>query len=95
MAAVLILAAATIGTKNPNAPLDTVQQIADTLTPFLGSFWGKIIFALGMLGASGVATLVVSLTAAWGLGEVTGYKHSLEHRPLKRRGSTASTWLAC
>ena len=83
MAAILILAATTIGAKNPNAPLDTVQQIADALTPFLGSFWGKVIFALGMLGAAGVATIVVSLTAAWGLGEVTGYKHSLEHRPLE------------
>jgi Mn2+/Fe2+ NRAMP family transporter len=83
MAAILILAATTIGAKNSNAPLDTVQQIADALTPFLGSFWGKVIFALGMLGAAGVATIVVSLTAAWGLGEVTGYKHSLEHHPLE------------
>ena len=83
MAAILILAATTIGTKNPNAPLDTVQHIAGALTPFLGSFWGKVIFALGMLGAAGVATIVVSLTAAWGLGEVTGYKHSLECRPLE------------
>jgi len=39
------------------------------------------MFAMGMLGASLVAAIVVSLTAAWGLGEVTGYKHSLEHHP--------------
>ena len=83
MAAILILAATTIGVKNPNAPLNTVQQIADALSPVLGSFWGKAVFALGMLGAAGVATIVVSLTAAWGLGEVTGYKHSLEHHPLE------------
>jgi len=81
MAAILILAAATLGAKNSNARLDTVQQIADALVPFLGSFWGKIIFALGMLGAAWVATIVVSLTAAWGLGEVTGYKRSLAMRP--------------
>lgn len=28
-----------------------------------------------------MATVVVCLTAAWGLGEVAGYKRSLEHRP--------------
>lgn len=83
MAAILILTATTIGTKDPNAPLETVQQIAGTLTPFLGSFWGKVIFALGMLGAALVATIVVSLTAAWGLGEVIGYKRSLAHRPFE------------
>jgi Mn2+/Fe2+ NRAMP family transporter len=83
MVAILVLAATTIGAKNPNAPLDTVQQIADALIPFLGSFWGKMIFALGMLGAACVATIVVSLTAAWGLGEVTGYKRSLAHHPFE------------
>src|SRR5208282_301432 len=83
MAAILILAATTIGAKNPNASLNTVQQIADALIPFLGSFWGKVLFAMGMLGAALVATIVVSLTAAWGLGEVTGYKHSLAHHPFE------------
>ena len=83
MVAVLILAASTIGMKNSHAPLGTVQEIAGALIPFLGSFWGKIIFALGMLGAAWVATIVVSLTAAWGLGEVTGYKRSLAHHPFE------------
>ncbi|HEV2328907.1 MAG TPA: divalent metal cation transporter [Verrucomicrobiae bacterium] len=89
MAAILILAATTIGAKNPNARLDTVQQIADALVPFLGGFWGKVIFALGMLGAAWVATIVVSLTAAWGLGEVTGYKRSLALRPFN------APWFYC
>ena len=83
MVSILVLAATTIGAKNPNTPLDTVQQIADALIPFLGSFWGKLIFAMGMLGAASVATIVVSLTAAWGLGEVTGYKRSLAHHPFE------------
>lgn len=83
MTAILILTATTIGAKNANAPLDTVQQIAGALIPFLGSFWGKIVFVLGMLGAALVATLVVSLTAAWGLGEVAGYKRSLAHHPFE------------
>lgn len=79
MAAVLVATAATIGRVNPNAPLNTVQQISDALTPFLGTGVGRVVFALGMSGAALVATIVVSLTAAWGVGEVTGYKRSLEH----------------
>lgn len=80
MISVIMATAATIGKTNPGAPLNTVHQISDALTPFLGYDVGRILFALGMLGASMVAAIVVSLTAAWGLGEVTGYKCSLEHR---------------
>ena len=81
MAAVLIATAATIGKKNPGAALDTVHQISNALIPFLGNTAGKIFFAIGMTGAALIAAIVVSLTAAWALGEVTGYKHSLEHHP--------------
>jgi Mn2+/Fe2+ NRAMP family transporter len=81
MAAVLISTAATLGKKNPGATLNTVHQISDALIPFLGSVAGKILFAIGMTGAALIAAIVVSLTAAWALGEVTGFKHSLEHRP--------------
>jgi len=81
MSAVLVVTAATIGRSAPNTPLDTVQQIADALTPFLGQDTGRILFALGMSGAAAVATIVVSLTAARGVGEVMGFKHSLEHHP--------------
>ncbi len=81
MASVLIATAATIGKKNPGAPLDTVHQISNALTPFLGEIAGKILFAIGMTGAALIAAIVVSLTAAWTLGEITGYKHSLEHHP--------------
>ncbi|MCP3679972.1 MAG: divalent metal cation transporter [Gammaproteobacteria bacterium] len=81
MASVLMAVAATVGTTHPNTPLDTVQQISHALTPFLGENVGRILFAIGMIGASLAAAIVVSLTAAWALGEVTGYKHSLEHHP--------------
>lgn len=81
MAAVLMSTAATIGKKNPGVALDTVHQISDALIPFLGDTAGKIFFAIGMTGAALIAAIVVSLTAAWALGEVTGYKHSLEHHP--------------
>ncbi|MDE2089871.1 MAG: divalent metal cation transporter [Gammaproteobacteria bacterium] len=81
MAAVLIATAATLGRQNPHAPLDTVQQIAQALTPFVGEHTGKMLFALGMTGAALVSIIVVSLTAAHGVGELRGFKHSLNHAP--------------
>lgn len=81
MAAVLMAAAATIGTTNPDAPLDTVQQISNTLVPFLGRDIGRAVFAAGMMGAAMVAAIVVALTAAWGVGEVAGYRRSLADHP--------------
>ena len=81
MAAVLVAVAATIGKKDPRAALSTVHQISHALIPFLGDTAGKILFAIGMTGAALIAAIVVSLTAAWTLGEVTGFKRSLEHHP--------------
>jgi Mn2+/Fe2+ NRAMP family transporter len=81
MIAVLVTTAATIGKTNPGAPLNTVHQISDALTPSLGVTAGRILFALGMSGAALVATIVVSLTAAWGLGEILGFRRSLQDHP--------------
>jgi Mn2+/Fe2+ NRAMP family transporter len=44
---------------------------------------GNLVFGLGVLGAGMVAAIVVSLAFAWGLGEVTGYRRSLEMHPLE------------
>ncbi|THD10804.1 NRAMP family divalent metal transporter [Metallibacterium scheffleri] len=83
MAAVLMAAAATLASAHSNAALNSVGQIAGALTPMLGHALGHTLFGLGMLGAAMVAAIVVALAAAWGFGEVTGYKHSLEHHPLE------------
>ncbi len=85
MAAVLISCAATIGARNPNATLNTVGDMSQALTPFMGDFTGKLVFSLGVLGAGMVAAIVTSLALAWGLGEVSGYKRSLELRPFQAR----------
>ncbi|HVY13818.1 MAG TPA: divalent metal cation transporter [Rhodopila sp.] len=85
MAAVLIACAATIGLRKPDASLETVGDMAQALTPFLGQTMGNLVFGLGVLGAGMVAAIVVSLAFAWGLGEVTGYRHSLEFHPLRAR----------
>jgi Mn2+/Fe2+ NRAMP family transporter len=81
MASVLIAVAATIGQKGAGASLDDVPQISNALTPFLGDAVGRIVFAFGISGAALVATIVVCLTAAWGLGEVAGYRRSLSDHP--------------
>lgn len=83
MVAVLIACAATIGHGKPDASLETVGDMAQALTPFLGTTMGNLVFGLGVLGAGMVAAIVVSLAFAWGLGEVTGYRRSLELHPLE------------
>ncbi len=85
MATVLIACAATIGHKNPGASSASVGDMAQALTPFLGNTMGNLVFGLGVLGAGMVAAIVVSLAFAWGLGEVTGYRRSLELHPLEAR----------
>jgi Mn2+/Fe2+ NRAMP family transporter len=85
MAAVLIACAATIGHGNPRASLSSVGDMSQALTPFLGTAVGNLVFGVGVLGAGMVAAIVCSLAFAWGLGEVSGYRRSLEYRPLEAR----------
>ena len=47
----------------------------------MGPEAGRLFFGKGILGAALAAIIVTSLAAAWGIGELTGYKHSLESRP--------------
>lgn len=77
MASVLIASAKGAHLKE----LDNVGQISGALQVSLGEFSGKVLFSLGMIGASLVAAIVVCLTAAWGLGEVLGYRRSLQDHP--------------
>jgi Mn2+/Fe2+ NRAMP family transporter len=81
MISLLVITAATIGKTNPNTPLDTIGEISEAIIPYVGKTPGRILFALGMAGAALVATIVVSLTAAWGVGEVMGFRRSLEDHP--------------
>jgi NRAMP (natural resistance-associated macrophage protein)-like metal ion transporter len=86
MAAVLIAAAAIIGKGYAHANeagLNSIGDITKMLVPALGPSVGRVVFGLGTIGAAMVAAIVVSLASAWGFGEVTGYRHSLEHHPLE------------
>jgi Mn2+/Fe2+ NRAMP family transporter len=85
MAAVLVAAAATLARHGAKAHLQTVGDLSAALTAYLGVGVGRLVFGLGIVGAGLVAAIVSSLALAWGLGEVTGYRHSLEHHPLEAR----------
>ena len=83
MAAVLIACAATLGAHGAAPSLTTVGGMSESLTPFLGGVAGQLVFSVGVLGAGLVAAIVASLALAWGIGEVAGYRRSLEYRPLQ------------
>lgn len=81
MASVLIAIAATMHQQGAGTSLETVQEISTVLVSSLGTTAGKLFFAFGISGAALVAAIVVSLTAAWGLGELLGFKRSLQDHP--------------
>jgi Mn2+/Fe2+ NRAMP family transporter len=79
--AVLVAAAAMLAAGGTPASLASVGQIANAFSPVLGEGVGRLVFSIGVLGASLVAAIVASLALAWGIGEVAGYRRSLEYRP--------------
>ena len=79
--AVLIAAAAAFAYGAAPASLSSVGEISAALTPALGAVAGKVVFSAGVLGASLVAAIVASLALAWGVGEIAGYKRTLELHP--------------
>jgi len=103
--AVLVAAAAAFATGSTPASLSSVGEISAALTPVLGEGAGHVIFSAGVLGACLVAAIVCSLALAWGVGEVAGYRRSLEDHPFEARwfygayvlcvvGSAALVWSA-
>ena len=78
MVAVLVAGAAALSHSSSTMPLGTVEQIADALTPVLGETAGRLAFGLGVAGAAIVATIVVTLTAARTVGELLGFRHTLD-----------------
>ena len=102
--AVMVAAAATLYAGGASAGLSSVGEISKALTPLLGETVGRLVFSAGVLGASLVAAIVCSLALAWGVGEVAGYRRSLENHPFEAKwfygvyaacvvGSAAVVWL--
>jgi Mn2+/Fe2+ NRAMP family transporter len=103
--AVLVAAAAAFASGGASSSVTSVGEISGALTPVLGEGAGRIVFSAGVLGASLVAAIVSSLALAWGVGEVAGYRRSLEYRPFDAGwfygvyaacvlGSGAAVWFA-
>ncbi|HEY1610741.1 MAG TPA: divalent metal cation transporter, partial [Paraburkholderia sp.] len=104
-AAVLVAAAATLSANGAPRSLNSIGEIADALGAEVGPLAGRLLFGIGVLGAAMVAAIVSSLALAWGLGEVLGYRASLEDRPTRApwfygvygisvAGSAYAVWLA-
>jgi Mn2+/Fe2+ NRAMP family transporter len=83
--AVLVAAAATLASNGVSANLSGVGEISNAFSPLLGESAGRLVFSVGVLGASMVAAIVSSLALTWGVGEVSGYRRSLEYRPFKAK----------
>ena len=83
--AVLIAAAAALGSRGGAAGLDSVGEISAALSPLLGERVGRVVFSAGVLGASMVAAIVCSLALAWGVGEVAGTRRSRAFRPFEAK----------
>ena len=79
--AVLVAAAASLSSQGAAAGLRNVGEIAAAFFGVAGEQAGRMIFGVGVLGASLVAAIVCSLALAWGLSEVTGHRGSLQTRP--------------
>jgi Mn2+/Fe2+ NRAMP family transporter len=82
-ASVLFVAATTFGGNYHQTSLDSVDQISEALIPHLGATVGRLVFSLGVLGASMVAAIVCSLALAWALGEAAGYRRTPDAQPFR------------
>jgi Mn2+/Fe2+ NRAMP family transporter len=80
-ASVLFVAATAFGAGDAGASLGSVGQISEALIPHLGVTAGRLVFSLGVLGASIVAAIVCSLALAWALSEAAGHRRSAEIQP--------------
>lgn len=80
MASVLITVAAATAAGGTPRSLRSVGDIAAIIAPITGTRQAELLLGLSVIGAAMVAAIVVSLAAAWGVGEVTGYRRSLDHR---------------
>ena len=84
MAAVVIAAAAARESAPVGAIPANVAELPEGLARLAmgGSGW---LIALGLMGSGLLALVVVSLSAAWGVGELMGWPHSLNLNPNQAR----------
>ncbi len=72
--AVLVAAAATLYAGDRQVSLDSIGQVGDALSAAMGPEAGRLIYSLGVLGASFAAAIVASLALSWGVAEIFGLR---------------------
>jgi Mn2+/Fe2+ NRAMP family transporter len=83
MAAVLVTAAATLHARG--RPLTGLGDLATAVSPVFGATTARIVVSAGVVGASLVAAIVVSLALAWAVAECSGARRSLADPPIRAR----------
>jgi Mn2+/Fe2+ NRAMP family transporter len=78
---IAVLVATATAVHGGQGSLKTVGQLAAAFTGLLGGTTGRLVLALGLSGAALLASVVVSLAAAWAVAEVAGRERSLDERP--------------
>ncbi len=74
--AVLVAAASAHYAGDRHASLDSIGQVGQALTSAMGPETGRLIYSLGVLGASFAAAIVASLALSWGVAESLGSRRA-------------------
>jgi Mn2+/Fe2+ NRAMP family transporter len=84
MAAIVVAAAAAMESAAPVATAANLAELPEGMARLAGGGAGWLI-AIGLIGSGLLALVVVSLSAAWGIGELMGWPHSLNLKPSQAR----------
>jgi len=78
---IAVLVATATAAHGHHHSLTTVGQLSGALGAVLGGRSARLVLTLGLSGAALLASVVVSLAAAWAIAEVAGSHRSLDDRP--------------
>jgi Mn2+/Fe2+ NRAMP family transporter len=85
MAAIVIAAAAAMQSAAPvPAGITNLAELPEGLARLANGGAGWLI-SVGLIGSGMLALVVISLSAAWGVGELMGWPHSLDLKPSEAR----------
>jgi Mn2+/Fe2+ NRAMP family transporter len=85
MAAIVIAAAAAMQSAAPvPSTVTNLAQLPEGMARLASGGAGWLI-AIGLIGSGLLALVVISLSAAWGVGELMGWPHSLNLKPSEAR----------
>ncbi len=85
MAAIVIAAAAAMESAAPvPSSVTNLAQLPEGMARLASGGAGWLI-AIGLIGSGLLALVVISLSAAWGVGELMGWPHSLNLKPSEAR----------